>query len=265
MMDIETLINTEQSESVKDMLRAFDKYYSTIIKPDLESLKTGLKEITTRLDKTELDVKKCSDDIEINTDTITTMNFNITNVQEDLATHSTLIKKTEETLAMKLLDIQVHDRKKSLEISGIPGTRKEDEITTRNKILDLNYEVFSNTYQPTLTACHRLSAEPGSGIIVEFCNVDDKSFWQKNAHRLKKYNQEKGTKIFICQSLPPAVKLINKNLQTIRNNLPMEDKKVSAIQNIGRWPYQFIKFAAGKNENIYPTIQKEKILKKLLE
>lgn len=185
------------------------------------------------------------------------------NLRQDIDKSIDQSKLLTEKIGLKLLDIEVHDRKRSIEISGIAGDRNESSDITRRKIVDLNYAVFSTTYMPQITACHRLSPEPGSNIILVFLDLDDKNHWMYNAYRLKNYNQENKSKIYINQSLPPAVKGINKVLRVQRAALPEEDRRKSSIRNLAHWPYQLIKFTNGKDP-IYPKISKDEVIKKLI-
>lgn len=258
------LVVDGDSEGVKDLMIAIDRYYKNVIKLDIDKINSEISELKVKISTVKEEMSTVKEDVTTVKEEVAAVKFDTSNMKEDIDSIISTNKDITEKLVMNQLDQSVHDRKRSIEVIGIPGNRNERERITREKILDLNFNVFSNSYTPIITACHRLSPEPNSTIILVFSDLDDKSYWLDHAHLLRKYNVDNNMKIFLQQNLPPVLKCINYNLNWKRKSLPVEDRKKCVIKNIKQWPYQMLKFSNGKDP-IYPDITKDSIIKKVLE
>lgn len=227
------IIQADDSQGVKDMLEAVERLYKRVIKPDLDAIITGIKY-----------------DVEV--------------LQEDVTKLEMKVDSSVEALALKLVDLEVHERKRSLIISGLEGDRGENEALTRSKVFDLNYELFSTDYTPLLTACHRLTNMPNAKIIAVFCNLDDKEYWIKNAKFLKDYNAAHESRVSVSPSLPPAIKCLQEDLLKKRRELSPDEKRHCVIKYTPSWPYCFLKFSGVEKNPIYPNFTKAEIVKNII-
>ena len=129
---------------------------------------------------------------------------NLSNKFDDLA----------ENMCKKILDINIHRRKWSLIISGLPGEANEKEVDTRSKIrkfaVDKLKIIGTNNHQ--MAACHRLSNEADSPVLAKFVNLDDRNDWISNAKHLKNSNLN----VSLSPYLPPALRPLKTDIMKQR-------------------------------------------------
>ena len=139
-------------------------------------------------------------------------------------------------LTQRLLDLDVHRRKWSLNIQGIRGNAGEDEEVTRAKVVafasdKLGIQADVKDY----AACHRLSQEANSGIIMRFQDLSQRNAWLENAKNLRRHPD--CANVSISPDLPNDLRPLKTELLNIRKTLPREQKKNSTIRYLKQWPF----------------------------
>lgn len=191
------------------------------------------------------------------------VNFRMDNIEQDLASHISDSEKLMECLTLRVLDNELHDRKINLIMSGLPGPKNERPCDTRKSVHGLGLDVFDNSYKPYLKACHRLSPESNSKIIIAFTNLDDRDFWMHNAKWLKRYNIDQNTKISLQPDLPPPLRCLQNELMKIRKDFSNDEKQQSYVKYKPHWPYVEL-FKKGGKAPILPTTSKSDIIKSVI-
>ena len=163
-------------------------------------------------------------------------------------------------LALQTLDLDVHRRKWALTIQGLKGEAKKDEKVTRSLCVNLakqhlGVQDASGSY---LAACHRLSGNAGSGVILRFRDLSQRNDWLSGAKGLK----HRTDRISVSPDLPPVLRPLKTELLNKRKALPPEQKSKSSLRYRKQWPY--IELVCGQNDPIRSTVTKEAIAKEVL-
>ena len=151
-------------------------------------------------------------------------------------------------LTKRVLDLDVHRRKWSLNIQGVSGIAGEEESATRAKVVDfaINKLRIRDAAASDFGACHRLSQEANSGIILKFLDLSQRNAWLDAAKNLKHFPD---CKVSISPDLPNDLRPLKTELLNKRKNLPPEQKKNSSVRFLKQWPYVELRI---KN---HPTIR----------
>ena len=112
-------------------------------------------------------------------------------------------------LAMRQLDQDVHCRKWSLTIQGLPGEAKEDEGDTRRACIDFEkaHLGLTDASERDFAACHRLNQRHDAGIIARFTDLQQRDQWLLGARSLKNSDR----RISISPDLPRFVRPMKKS------------------------------------------------------
>ena len=107
-------------------------------------------------------------------------------------------------LALQTLDLDVHRRKWALTIQGLKGEAKEDEKVTRSLCVNLAKQHLGvqDASGSDLAACHRLSGNAGSGVILRFRDLSQRNGWLSGAKGLKHHTD----RISVSPDLPPVLR-----------------------------------------------------------
>ena len=149
-----------------------------------------------------------------------------------LASH---VEEAISSLALRIMDTDVHSRKWGLSIHGMPGSAGEHEDVTREACVKLAREHLgvADAKADDLAACHRLKQEANAGIIMRFRDLRDRNRWLVGAKKLKNHD----AKISISPDLPPLLRPLRKELLQVRKNLPPDIKARSGLRYLAQWPY----------------------------
>ena len=139
-------------------------------------------------------------------------------------------------LTQRLLELDVHRRKWSLNLQGVKGPAGEAENVTRQKVVDfatnkLGIQAATTDY----AACHRLSQEANSCIIMRFQDLSQRNAWLDCAKNLRHHADCNG--VSISPDLPNDLRPLKTELLNLRKNLPSEQKKNSTIRYLKKWPF----------------------------
>ena len=164
------------------------------------------------------------------------------------------------SLALQTLDLDVHRRKWALTIQGLKGEAKEDEKVTRSLCVNLAKQHLGvqDASGSDLAACHRLSGNAGSGVILRFRDLSQRNGWLSGAKGLKHHTD----RISVSPDLPPVLRPLKTELLNKRKALPPEQKSKSSLRYLKQWPY--IELVCGQNDPIRSTVTKEAIAKEVL-
>ena len=154
-------------------------------------------------------------------------------------------------LTKRMLDLDVHRRKWSLTIQGVAGAAGEDERITRSKVVDfaINKLRIRNAATTDYAACHRLSQEANSGIIMRFIDLSQRNSWLDAAKNLKHFPD--CNNVSISPDLPNDLRPLKTELLNKRKALPSEQKKNSSIRFLKEWPY--VELRVKNHPTIRPT------------
>ena len=171
------------------------------------------------------------------------------------------MEKIATDLALRQLDQEVHYRKWSVTIHGIPGAAGESGATTRQKCVDLAKEYLRvpDADPSHLSACHRLSQKSNAGIIVRFLDLDRRNEWLAGARFLRDHP----TKANISPDLPPVLRPLKTELLDARKTLPPDQKSRSSVRFLPEWPYVAM-VTAGGGPKKYPSISKREIVSRIV-
>ena len=109
------------------------------------------------------------------------------NGQNSLPTLAHHIQELPTGLALQTMNLDVHRRKWSLTIHGLKGEAGEDEKVTRDACLKLakDHLGIPDAATTDFAACHRLSKQACSGIIMRFRDLSTRNTWLGNAKQLR--------------------------------------------------------------------------------
>lgn len=208
---------------------------------------TIAEDITPQLEKIGQDVEKNK--------------FRVENLEQNLATHVEKVDSLLQSMTLRVLDQELHDRKWNLVISHLPGPKYERPDDTRKKIFDFGMDVFHADYKPYLSACHRLHPSADSKIIVRFTDLDDRDYWLTNAKKIKAFNSANNLNVSIQADLPPPLRSLQNELLLHRRDLPNDVKSKSVIKYHAHWPYvSLVKNVNGKKQITNHTVTKAKVV-----
>lgn len=207
---------------------------------------------------------------------IAAVNFVLTSkmdeIKNELKNHDDKITKNEmaiDSMCKQLekvyfvgLDREVHDRKWSVIVDGIPGKANEPSFATRKKIKSLGDEVF-DTPGCSLKACHRLMPKDNARIIVVFTDLDIRNKWFENAKNLKEYNRKQGVNVYISPDLPPAVRPLRNDVLFQRKQLRDDSPgKIVILKYKSEFPYVYLKIKDGPT--MMPKLTRTEIMEKAI-
>lgn len=227
-----------------------------VVQPKMVKIINELDVHSDKIKKIEMDVSELSDKIQKNE----SHNDEIQKNESDIS----ILCSHLENVYFLGLDREVHDRKWSVLVDGVPGLMNESNSATRQKITSLSAEVFKNL-NPNLhlKACHRLSQKADARIIVVFSDLDNRNHWFENAKNLSVYNQKYGTRIRICPDLPPTVRPLRNDIMMQRKTLKESSPgKVSRVQYLPRFPYVCLDVKDEPRK--MPSLSKFDIMKKAM-
>ena len=178
-------------------------------------------------------------DIEQYKDTVDNVQTQIKSMQEQtLPQTASHINSMVEALALQNLDINMHRRKFNLIVQGLTGDAGEDSDVTRKEIISMaknKLKIKPTPERPLnehqLAACHRLSPDADSGVIVRFNDLRERDRWLSHAKNLA------GTNISLGIDVPPCLRKAKTELMDIRKALPPDAKKRAYVKHLPKWPY----------------------------
>ena len=163
-------------------------------------------------------------------------------------------------LAMRQLDLDVHQRKWALVISGVDGAAREKEDDTRASCLALakNALKVADAMNTGISACHRLSPEANSAIYIWFADLQQRNNWLSNAKNLA----GRDNNISISPDIPPVLRQLKKDLLAQRRELAPNVRKHSSIHHIKQWPYMILKIRNQADQ--HPKVSQQTIVRDVL-
>ena len=172
-----------------------------------------------------------------------------------LATH---YNKVVTAMALQNVDLNMHRRKWSVVIHGIPGRAGEDNMVTRKAVVDMAMQQLGIPHANLhdFGACHRLKQDANAGIIARFLDLSTRDEWLANCKNLR------NTRISINVDLPPCLREVNKQLATKKKDLPPDIKRRSYIRHLPSWPYLYLQHPDRTRTN--HTFTKESLAQKAL-
>ena len=175
----------------------------------------------------------------------------------DVTTHITSIANA---LAMRQLEMDVHQRKWALVIDGVKGVAEEKEYDTRKACLTMADQQLKvpNTKDTGISACHRLSTNANSPIYIRFTDLQQRNSWLSHAKNLA----GKNSSISISPDLPPVLRKLKKDLLDQRKKLDENIRKKSSIKYLRQWPFLILKIK--DHDDLAPNISKQSIVNEVL-
>ena len=244
-------VNVSMEELRKVIQEEVRGVMATEFTPQLNRIEEDIKAISA-LQTQIADVEKALEHTSRRIDDI------YTHAMPNLASHVSAIANA---LSLRLFDIDVHRRKWSLTLQGLPGSANESEDTTRTKCANLATQVLKleGSSVDDFSACHRLKQSANSGIIVRFKDLKKRNDWLASTKNLKGTDY---SEVSIGPDLPPALRPLKKELLNIRRQLPPQEKKKCNIRYLRSWPY--VQLCREGQEPIRPTIPVAEIVTKAL-
>ena len=162
--------------------------------------------------------------------------------------------------ALQTLDLDVHRRKWSLTVQGLKGEENEDEDKTWDICVKLAKECLDvkDSSPMDFAACHRLSRQADSGVIIRFRDLKVRNLWLSGAKNLKTHADN----ISISPDLPPTLRGLKKDLLEKRRQMPAAQKSKHNLRYMRQWPY--VMLAGPNNAKIVPSVSKESVVKQIL-
>lgn len=179
-------------------------------------------------------------------------------VKETLPTLSQHVSAIATALAMRQLDLDVHQRKWALVIDGVNGRAGEDERRAACLTLGRDDLGIPNAMETRVSACHRLSQEDNAAIYIRFTDLSERDTWLSSAKNLAGKNSQ----VSISPDMPPILRPVKKDLLLQRKELPVDDRKKSGIHYMKQWPYMKLRIR-GKSDRL-PKLSKESIVAQML-
>lgn len=244
------------TETEKDELKNKHSELYAIIQIALDE---KLGDICADLQKVKFEVENIQQDVQSLTDTTARNTGDMQKVGSRVDELEVRLNKVTEVAILKPLELELHERKWNIIISGVQGAANESSLTTRQSVYKLGDAVFGGDYYPQFVACHRLDKEANAKIIVDFMDLEDRNYWLDNARLLKGYNVANNTKISFSPDLPPPLRPIQNDLLTARRNMSPELKKVHHLKYTNKWPYVVMQ-KKGQKEPIKSKITKTEII-----
>ena len=252
--NVRAMIQAEIAESVRIAVNesvdaAVDRAFKRHRKSIKQELKQELKPITRSINSLRSKIETLSTFKEDVKKTVDFAHTRINDIYEHaIPAINAHIRTIASALSQRLLDLDVHRRKWSLNVQGIKGVAGEEETETRTKTVDFATSKLGIRADPNdYAACHRLSQTADSGIIMRFQDLSQRNAWLDNAKNLR-HHPDCG-KVSISPDLPNDLRPLKTELLNIRKALPREQKKNSSIRYLKQWPYVELRI---KNQ---PTIR----------
>ena len=211
--------------AILDAIRTVIKEENKMIYERLDKIEKNLESISELTNK----VAEIENSIQFVTDQVEDLN---TRVLPDMAKHNAEVATAQ---AMYMLDLDVHRRKWSLLIHGIKGQAGEDEGQTRRTVQEFakNHLKVAGADSARFSACHRLSQQPNSGIIIRFCELSERNAWLYGARHLRNHPD----KITVSPDLPPVLRRLKSEMLEVRKSYSPEVKAKSRVHYLKQWPY----------------------------
>ena len=160
-------------------------------------------------------------------------------------------------LTMRLLDMDVHRRKWTLNIQGIKGQAGEEEDITQQSCVKLARDQLgvNDALPMDFAACHRLRQQDDASILIRFVDLNKWNQWLSSAKNLK----GKDTHISISPDLPPVLYPFKCELLNKWKTFPPQQKSKAHLRYLCEWPY--IELSMGKNVTlIRPKTSKRSVV-----
>ena len=164
------------------------------------------------------------------------------------------------SLAIRLLDIDVHRRKWSLVLQGLPGESGENADVTRVKCVQLakTHLGVPDASTADMAACHRLNNSANAAILLHFVDLDKRNRWLSGAKGLSSH----AGKLSLSPDLPPVTRPLKQEILKKRQELDTETKKVASVRYLKTFPY--IQLNIRGRSPIMPGVSKEKLMESYL-
>lgn len=223
--NLRQVIQEEVASAVEDKIGNRLQQMQQDLDERMERLENSLS-LTTGLQKTVSDLESSMQFHSDRLESLATVSL------PALAEH---VEKVTTALALQTLDIDMHRRKWSLIVHGLKGNPKEEESTTREKVVNLatTHLGISDASVDNFSACHRLKSEGNAGIIIRFKDLGKRNLWLACAKKLKGLEEA----ITLSPDLPPPLRRCKTELLNHRKGLPDDQKRRSFIRQLPRWPY----------------------------
>ena len=175
----------------------------------------------------------------------------------DVTTHITSIANA---LAMRQLEMDVHQRKWALVIDGVKSVAEEKEYDTGKACLTMADQQLKvpNVKDTRNSTCHRLTTNANSPIYLRFTNLQQRNSWLSHAKNLA----GKNSNISISLDLPPVLRKLKKDLLDQRKTLEETLRKKSGIKYLRQWPFLILKIK--DHDDRVPNISKQSIVNEVL-
>jgi DNA repair exonuclease SbcCD ATPase subunit len=221
---------------------------------DIEKKLDQINILNDKVNKVEAKMSELEDYISFNGDQIKNLQDNT------IPTLERKLQEITESVSNKIIEIDVHRRKWSLIISGLPGDSQESETNTRTKLKQFGKDTLkiTNAEHHQMAACHRLAQENDAPIIVRFVDLDERNEWLANAKNLKGTNMN----VSISPDIPPILRPLRKDILSQRKALSPQQKKDSRVKYLPRWPYITL-FIKGKGTK-FPKVKQETLIRDYL-
>ena len=181
-------------------------------------------------------------------------------VDETVPAVSSQVTELVTALSMQLIQLENHNRKWNLIIQGVKGSAGEPETTTRQKCIDLakSHLQVADADGALFAACHRLKQQDNAGIILRFCDLQQRNRWLMGARHLSHHPDN----ISITPDVAPAIRPIRKDIMMQRKTLAPEIKAMSSVRYLAQWP--FIQLAIRNQQPTLPRVTKDEVASLLL-
>ena len=239
-----------QVTSIKDKFATFQKHVDDKV-DHLEKKIADVVSLQSSIDRIETSVQEIkSSTNKLKTDTIP-------GLVDHMNSMLTLI-------GLQNIDLNMHRRKFSLIIQGLPGKAEESSDDTRKAVIDMakkNLKLRDTKDTPLredqLSACHRLQTTAGSAVIARFIDLKQRDRWLAHAKHLA------NSQISMSVDVPPCLRKAKQQLMALRKDLTPEAKKRSFVKHIPSWPYLLLQRKG--EEPIHHTYTKADIVKLALK
>ena len=262
--ELREIIKEEMRESIRtEMRQAIKEEFTAVIKEEMrtsfkEELHEELAPIRTQLTDL-LSIKQTVKELEEGATFASKRVDDLYRVT--LPSITAHMEKLATQLAMQTLDIDMHRRKWNIMVHGVSGAENEDEGVTRSKCVKLAQEHMQlpEASAADFGACHRLSREKDSGIILRFLDLNKRDWWIRNAKHLRNHE----TRISVSPDVPPVLRPLRKELLQKRSGLPDDQKRQSGIRYRPKWPY--LELSIRDRPTVKHNFSQEDIVNKVLD
>lgn len=197
---------------------------------------------------------------------ITKLNSRVDNAEENVGKLSDLLENYASKLLFRSLDNEVYQRSNTLIVSNIPGDKGETSNLTRQKMYQLDEDIFHT--KATITDCHRLKyTMNNSKILVRFNKIEDRNHWLHNAKLLKNYDGFQRANISFSPHLPRDLQCLHDDILMQRKALSPEIRKLSRVNYLREFPYVNLQIKGNGTHGPItklPSLSQEGLIKKIL-